>query len=182
VKVLEKAQAIYNKILVAFMVLAGVIVVADSLAISIDVFRRASFGEMWTGLFELTEYSLVWMTFLGTTWLLKNGSHINVDMIINRLSPRARAVTNIATSIIGVILLGIVTWYCAKLTLHDYQAATALPSVLRLPKWPVEIVIPIGTFLLFIQFLLNTYGHLKSWSAMSKRLEAQSGGELGGKR
>lgn len=166
-KVTKRAWAVFDKTLTVLMVLAAALVIFDTLAISVDVLLRYFIGSSWAGLFEISEYSMLWITFLSAAWLLKIGGHIRVDLLLTRFSPRQRAITNIITSIICVLLFVFITWYTLKLTLHDYQTGFFYPSVLRPPKWPIEIIIPIGYFLLLIQFLRITYGHLRNWKALS---------------
>lgn len=167
-KVVERARAVWDKAITALMVLAAVLIMADMLAVSVTVILRQSLGVVWPGYFELTEYSLLWIAFLAAAWLLKNDLHIRIDMVVSHLNPRRRAITNIVAYIICIILLGVITWYGVKLTWHDYQAATIVSTVLRPLKWPIELIIPIGSFLLFIQSLMKVYEHLTSLKVMSK--------------
>jgi TRAP-type C4-dicarboxylate transport system permease small subunit len=166
-KATERAWAIFDKTLTVLMVLAAVLVIFDTLAISVDVLLRYSIGSSWAGLFEISEYSLLWITFLSAAWILRIDGHIRVDLVLNRLNPKRRAITNIITSIVCVILFGVMIWYTIKVTLQDYQIGFNYPSVLRPPKWTIEIIIPIGYFLLFIQFSRIVYGRLKNWKALS---------------
>jgi len=179
-KITERAWAIFDKIITILMVFAAALILFDALAVSINVLLRYLFGITHSGLFEITEYSLLWMTFLGTAWLLKNDGHIRVDLVLNRLNPRRRAITNITTSIICIILLGAVTWWSLRLTWYDYQADIILSSILQPLKWPIEIIIPVGFLLLFIELLRKTYGHLTSWKALSEGEPTQSDSTPGG--
>jgi len=179
-KVAERAWAIFDKIVTALMVLAAALIIFDTLAVSVDVLLRYSLGITYTGLFEITEYSLLWITFLSTAWLLKNDGHIRVDLLLGRLDPRHKVITNITTTIICIILLGVITWYGVKLTLRDYQTGLTIASVLEPPKWPIEIIIPIGCFLLFIDLFRKTYGYLTSLKAMPEGEQKQSDSLPGG--
>lgn len=173
-KVAERAWAIFDKTITVLMVLAATLVIFDALAVSINVLLRYFLGITYNGLFELTEYSLLWMTFLATAWLLKNDGHIRVDLLVDRLNPRQKVITNITTTIVCEILLIILIWYSIKVTLHDYQGCITIATILQPPKWPIEIIIPIGYLLLFIELLRKTYGYLTSWKALSKGEQKQS--------
>jgi TRAP-type C4-dicarboxylate transport system permease small subunit len=166
-KASERAWTIFDKTLTALMVIGAALIIFDALAITFDILVRYFIGRTWNGLFEITEYSIVWMTFLATAWLLKTGGHVRMDVVLNHLSPRRRAITTIITSFICTILFGVITWYTLKLTVHDYLTGFGYQSVLSPPKWTIEFIIPIGSFLLFIQFLRITYGSLTSWKAQS---------------
>lgn len=181
-KITERAWALFDKTITVLMVLAGAIIIFDTLAVSVDVLLRYSLSITYAGLFEITEYSLLWMTFLGTAWLLKNDGHIRVDLLLNRLNPRNRAILTSISSIIGVFLLMLITWYSVLITWQDYQAAIIIPTYLKPLKWPLEIIISIGYFLLLVEMLRKTYGYLISWKALSRGeqmpLDTTRGGEL----
>ena len=181
-KVTKIAWSIFDKTLTALMVLACALVLLDTLAVTVDVLLRYSLGITWTGLFEITEYSLLWITFLSTAWILKIDGHIRVDLLLNYLNPRHRAIMNSISYIIGIFLLVLITWYSLKITLYDYQESIILPTYLKPSKWYLEIIVPVGYFLLLIEMLRKTYGHLTRWKALSRGKQTPSdstpGGEL----
>jgi len=169
----ERFWGVIDKIVTAMMVVGAALIIIDMLAVSIDVIVRYLVGVTYTGLFELTEYSLLWMTFLATAWLLKMDGHIKLDLVLDRLNPRRKVITNITTAIICEILLGFLIWYSIKLTVNDIQYGTYLSTVLQPIRWPVEIIIPIGYILLFIVMLGKIFNHLKTWQTLSRRESQQ---------
>ncbi len=179
-KAADRAWAIYDRILDVFLVFATVLVIFDTVIVSVDILMRSAFGTTWKGFFEITEYSLLWMAFLGAAWLMRINGHVRVDLILTRLKPRPQTIINIVSSIICMIVFAIIVWYSVKITLHDYRVGFVLPSLLTPPKWPVEIIIPIGSLLLLIQLSRNFYEHLKNWIALSRGEQAQSGSKSGG--
>jgi TRAP-type C4-dicarboxylate transport system permease small subunit len=164
----ERFWGVFDKIVTAMMAVGAALIIIDMLAVSIDVIIRYVVGSSYTGLFELTEYSLLWMTFLATAWLLNIDGHIKLDLVLDRLNPRRKVITNIATAIICEILLGFLIWYSVKFTVSDIRYGTYLSTVLQPIRWPIEIIIVIGYFLLFIVMLRKIFGHLKTWQTLSK--------------
>ena len=167
-KVLETAGAVIDKVITVLAVFAAALILADALAVSVEVLLRRFFGITHAELFEITEYSLLWITFLAVTWLLKSNGHIRVDILPSRLNPRHRTILSIITSIICTLLFGFITWFSVKLTLHDFQTGFIIGSVLRPLKWPIEIIMVIGFFLLFIEMLRKTFGYLTYLRALSR--------------
>lgn len=178
--VAKRFWAIFDKVITILMGLAAALVIFDTLAVTVDVLGRYLFRITHAQLFEIVEYTLLWMTFLGTAWLMKIDGHVRVDLVVKRLPPRQEVILKTVASVLGVMLLGFVTWYSARVTLLDLQTGFTLSGVLRPPKWPIEIIIPIGFFLLLIQSLRNTYGHLMSWRAFSRGQQMSSGSSSGG--
>ncbi len=165
------ARVIIDKTVTILAALAAALIIIDTLAVFVDVLARSLWGLTFPILFEFTEYSLIWMTFLSTAWLMKLDGHIRLEIIVSRMVPKSRAFTNFFVSIICGTLLGVLIWYSTILTLHDYQNNVLFASVVRPPKWPVEIIIPIGYFLLLIQLIMKTHGYLMSWKAAYREKE-----------
>ena len=178
----KKIWAIFDKTIIVMMAISAVIVLFDALAVTIDVLIRYAFTKTYAGLFEITEYSLLWMTFLGTTWILRNNGHVRVDLVIDMLPQKPKAILNAIGSILSVFLLLALTYYSAKLTLHDYRTSFTLSGILRPLKWPIEIIIPFGFLLLSIQSLRNTYEKLVSLKADSGKNGVQKDHAEGGRQ
>lgn len=157
-----KITAIFDQTLNLLAILAVVLIVFIMLAVGTDVVMRYFFSKpmIWVG--EISEYSLLFITFLGAAWLLRNEGHVRMDLVLNRLGPRAQAVLNLITSIISAIVCLIIVFYSARATLEAFQTGYFLAAALDVPMGPLLLIIPIGTFLLFIQFLRRGYGYLQS--------------------
>jgi TRAP-type C4-dicarboxylate transport system permease small subunit len=154
---LRRAGFIFDKIIDYMLLTAAVIIVLDALAVSQDVIIRKFFDFTWAPLFEIITYTLLWMTFLGTTSLMRSLGHVKMDSITGRLKPKTLALVNFITSCACAVLMGLMIYYTVTLTAHDYQIHFVLATVLNPVKWPIEIIIPIGFITLFIQLIRNAY-------------------------
>ena len=182
IKAIDRFWAIFDKTITVLMTLAAALVIFDALAITIDVLMRYFFSLNFVELLEITEYSLLWMTFLGTAWILKNNAHVRSEVLIDRLKPRPKAFLNSVASVISAMLLVSMVWFSAKLTLGDYQADTFIQGgILRVLKWPIEIIIPIGFLLLAIQAGRNAHTYMANFKSLSKEQQmAVEDGKPGG--
>jgi TRAP-type C4-dicarboxylate transport system permease small subunit len=104
-------------------------------------------------------------------WVLKIEGHVKIDLVVNRLKPRNQCLVNTITSILGAITCLVLVWYGTKLSWEFFERGTITNTILELPSAPLFAIIPIGSFLLFIQFLRRSYGYLKSWKASSNKEE-----------
>jgi TRAP-type C4-dicarboxylate transport system permease small subunit len=107
------------------------------------------------------------MTFLGTTAIMRQNGHVKMDSITGSLSAKNEALLNVISHSICILIAAIMLYYTVKLTLADYQASFILASILNPPKWPIEIIIPIGFFMLFLQLIRNTRDFLKRYLLLS---------------
>ena len=81
----------------------------------------------------------------------------------------SRIITTVLfTSLMGAGLGIIFTWYSAQTTWSSFRTNYVSVSDLQTPLFLVQMVIPIGSFLLFVQFLRNIVGFLTEWKATSK--------------
>jgi TRAP-type C4-dicarboxylate transport system permease small subunit len=65
--------------------------------------------------------------------------------------------------IVGAVLCLFISFYSAKATWVNFVEGITFPKVLEVPRAPIMLAIPIGSFLLFIEFLRNAYQYLRMW-------------------
>ena len=163
-KLLNKSTILLDRTIGVSFYFAAVLIIFMMLAISAEVLIRSVFGDPLSEMFEIVEYSLVFLTFLGGAWVLKKEGHARMDLLLSRLRPRSQAMLNIITSIICAIMWGLITWYGAKVTWENFQIGYYLNTILAPPLFPILAVIPVGSFLLFVQFIRRTYSFVKVWN------------------
>lgn len=165
---LKKITNIFDHFNKALFFFAGAIAIFVMLAINYEVFMRYFLNRptLWT--LEISEYSLVYITFLGAAWVLSKDGHVKIDLLFKALKPRSQIVLNIITSIMGAGLSILFTWYSVQVTWSSYRNLIVSVTDLETPLFLVQLAIPIGCFLLFVQFLRNIVGILSKWKATSK--------------
>ena len=60
--------------------IAAFLILAMSIWITYDVLARNLFGVASPWAFDLSEYSLVWMTFLAAPWILLRDGHVRIEI------------------------------------------------------------------------------------------------------
>lgn len=127
------------------------------LSISAEVVMRRIFGRPLMWVTDLSEYSLLYITFLGAAWVLKSDGHVRLDLIVSYFKPNMRAAIARWTSILGAIICFVVTWQSGKVTWWAIRTGIEVMKAIQIPKWIPLIVIPIGSFLLAIEFLKKAF-------------------------
>ena len=150
---------VFDKFNNVLMAISAILVLLVTLAVAVDVFSRYIFNVTYVALFEISEYSLLWITFLGTPWVMRNNGHVRGDLVVSHLRKKPRAVLNFVASIISTITLSLLFVISARLNIKDFLTNYAMFGILQPPKWPLEIIIPIGFFLLALQMLRMTHGN-----------------------
>ena len=150
---LKYAETIFEFVISAFLFMSGVLLTLIMLAVCTDVVMRYLFNRPIFWVAELSEYSLLYITFLGTAWLLKQGGHVKIDLFTSRLAPKKRERLAIVSGMIGIFISVVFTYYGFKVTWDLFVRGVFNPTLLEFPKGPLIAVIPIGFFLLLIQFV-----------------------------
>jgi len=143
---------LFDKLIDVMAALAGVILVFITAAVCYTIFMRFLFRQTTIWIMPITEYALLWIVFLGTTWLLREKGHITTDIIYTHLNEKTKRTLDSIMFIIGgltctaMVFLGVIhVCQCIAGGVTDVRAITV-------PKTAVFIIIPIGSILLAVQF------------------------------
>ena len=75
--------------------IAGVILVFICAAVCYTIGMRFLFRQTTIWIMQTTEYALLWIVFLGTTWLLREKGHITTDIIYSHLNEKTRLLSRL---------------------------------------------------------------------------------------
>jgi TRAP-type C4-dicarboxylate transport system permease small subunit len=147
-----------DKTINSFAFMAGLVMVFIMGCVTAQIICRYFFEKpiVWTT--EVTEYCLLWITFLATAWVLMKEKHVVVDLIPNMLKLKTKTMLYFGLSIIGIIICFIYTWYATGVTIHLFQTGRMLSTVLEPPAYVLFLIIPLGNLLLTLQFVRRTRG------------------------
>lgn len=169
-KLVKKAVRFFDRVVDLLAALAGVLIILAMLIVAFEIVMRYFLDRPQIWVMDVTETILLYFTFLATAWLLKKDGHVKMDLVVNRLNQRTQVLLNIITSILGVVISWALVWYGAQVTWDHFQRGVYIPTPLRLPTAPVLVIIPIGSFLLLLQFLRRTYSYLRDgWGHSDKQ-------------
>ena len=129
--------------------------VTFSIAYSIITRQMGLGSPIWV--FQFNEYSLLWITFLGTAWLLAEDKHVRISLLTNVLGERANKLLVVIHNIVGFLLCGLLAWY-GYFSTKDHLVRNVIDTqAVDVPKWIILTVIPFGFALLSLQFLRKLY-------------------------
>lgn len=102
---------------------------------------------------QFNEYSLLWITFLGTGWVLSRDRHVSIQVLTHLLSSRMNKALALVHNILGFLLCSILTFYGAYTSVDHLQRKVIDVQSVDILKGLVIMVIPLGFFFLVLQFL-----------------------------
>lgn len=159
---------------------SAALILAMSFWITYDVVTRyfLDFASPWS--FDLSEYSLVWITFLGAPWVLMQDRHVRIELLVDVLPPAFQRVLGIVVCLIGVFICAVLAWRTGVAAIEYYERNVMMPRIWRIPRiWPY-FVIPLGSGLLSFVFALRLGIYLKEKDPEAVlRRKASAGQESG---
>jgi len=138
-----------------FAELAILILVLCAASICVDVFLRYFFGRPLMGSTELTEYALVYITFLGAAWAVPRGAHIDIDAFVILMPEKAQKFCALIGNLVSLAVACALTVFGSWTTWTAYTRHLFKPTLLEVPTWIVLVVIPVGSFLLALRYLVE---------------------------
>lgn len=167
------------------IVIAAVLAAVITSLIVLNIVTRALGSPLyWVN--ELAVHTMVWMTFLATTVLLKRRQGIAVTLLVDALSPRLQAIGKLFVDATVLFFSGFLLWLCwiwfDPLTLlkadFDFNAFqmetfnfiyTERTSTLGLPKFWSWLCMPLFSLSLLVHGLVNIRESIADLAAISRR-------------
>ena len=154
----------------AKIISAGPFVMA--VVVTYDVVLRYVFNAPTEFALEVNEFLLLTISWLGGGYVLKHKGHVNVDILYRIFPTRAKAITNMITSILFFSFCGVLLWKGCEVSLYSFQSHQAT-QIMKLPLFLFNILIPLGAFLILIQGIVQFVQNLMT--AIHGRGEDQEG-------
>ena len=164
-KWVRKAAICYDKVIFACFLIGLVSLPISVLAVNTGIIGRSVFGTAglkgWS--LEIMAYSMLYITFLGSAWTLREGKHPTMDLLISAVKPRTRWLLNAFTKGVSTIMWLILAWYGTLLVHRLFVVGEVIPTEWEPLKGAIVVGIPIGCYLLFIQCARETLKSVRSW-------------------
>jgi TRAP-type transport system small permease protein len=158
---MQRLSRLQGHLLNALMGLSCLLVLAMMLIITGDVVLRnlGLQGIAWSN--EVSEDILYLVTLMSGPWLLRQGRHIRVDILLRALPARLAWLLEWISDLLGLACCLYFVWYGAKVALASYFTGAVSIKTLVMPEWWLLAPLPV-TFLLFaveFVFRIHRLGH-----------------------
>ncbi len=152
-----RAAQLYGALLDALALAACALLALMMLSICADVLLRnlpllpGQRGLAWSN--EVTEYMLYLITVLTAPWLLHQGRHIRVDIVLRALPPRIGWYCEWLTDAIALACCITIAVYGARAAAASYHAGALAIKTLVTPEWWSLAPLPVAFALLAVEVL-----------------------------
>jgi TRAP-type C4-dicarboxylate transport system permease small subunit len=140
----------------------GVLVMVIMFLIVIDVGGRYLFNSPLLGGVEISRVVLAWILFLSLVYGLVKGAHVRVTLLTTRYPPRLQFMVEVFTAILSIGFFALATYSGWEQFKLSFKVAEEMPSPIWIPFWLPKLAVPIGCFLMAVQFGIDLVSkHLK---------------------
>ncbi len=154
---MERFVRIYDRILNVITnitgVVAGLLVLFTGFMIVYEVICRSIFNAPTEWVMEISTYCVVVAGFLGMGVAYAGKKHIHVDILISRLSPKARCYIEFGIAFIGAFYSLIFMQQSWEMAMFSLEINNCAPTTLSTPLWIPQISMPIGLLVLLLQII-----------------------------
>jgi TRAP-type C4-dicarboxylate transport system permease small subunit len=139
------------------MVLAGIAFTSMVLISVVDVVLRYGFNSPLSWSYPvITSYLITLVYFASVSMTQRARNHIGIELVTRRLPPRTRAVVAVLASLAMLTFAMLVAGTGVSLFLSAWDNNEVLPGVISWPRWPSDLMVPIGFSLLALRLVIDT--------------------------
>jgi TRAP-type transport system small permease protein len=146
---------LFGRLLDFLALLVGLMFGVGTALIALDVALRNLAGTGFPWLIDAIEYGLFVATFLAAPWVLREGAHVRVDIVLTSLPPRAAAAVEMIADFVGLAVCLVLLWYGVKVTLTAQALGSMVLKSIIFPEWWALAVVPLSSLLLAIEFVMR---------------------------
>ncbi|HEY6824335.1 MAG TPA: TRAP transporter small permease [Steroidobacteraceae bacterium] len=149
------AAVVFGRLLEALALLGCAVIFAMTLMICADVLLRnvrlvpGVYGLAWAN--EISEAMLYLVTLLVAPWLLRQGQHIRVDIVLRAVPPRLGWYFEWVADAMGLACCLAIAWYGLVATMKSYQSGALSIKTLVTPEWWMQAPLPVAFLLLSVE-------------------------------
>ena len=131
--------------------LGAIVILALALIGTSDVLSTGILNQSIPGVIKLSEAGLVLALFLGLAVAARNRGHIQIDILVTRLGPRARRFCDATGYLFTALFFAVWTlqmWYMTSKSWSIRETATGL---LPFPLYPIKFILFLGLLIATIE-------------------------------
>ena len=141
-----------------FKFIAGLIVLAIFVLITLDVLLPLVGIQPWDGTLGVVEYGLLWFTILAAPWLARIKGHVFIDAVAVMLPPAVKKVTAKIAYLVAITGSLMLAYYSWLLLVESYVDENIDERSIELMLWWIYAPMPICFALVAIEFIRYLIG------------------------
>jgi TRAP-type C4-dicarboxylate transport system permease small subunit len=142
--------------------------------IGVDILTRSLFNFSFEISDELGGYMLMVITFVSLPVCQINDSFHHVELVQSRLSPFARAVSQVIFDLLSLTFCVLLLWQLVRFEITSFRSDDHAPTYLATPLWIPQIAMMLGAAALCFSMVRTLAAHVARLRAFGKTTEGAS--------
>jgi TRAP-type C4-dicarboxylate transport system permease small subunit len=167
----SRREGAFERIVVTvnrWIIIAMMVVMATLVFVNVVCRYVLGFSIIWAE--ELSQYLMVWVAFLAAGLALREGRHVAVEMLQDRLGSKARRVTRHLIALLLIVFMGILIVLGLQFVHFTWDHET---PVMNIPLGIPYLAVPIGALLLLIHLFFVYRAYIDGRFETPESLEAE---------
>ena len=139
------------------LMIGGVFLTLSVLLIVAEIAGRSLLGVSMVGSDEIASFAVIWSVFFTASIAVKKNRHVRIDIILTLASPKAGRWLDVFGTTMSFLFAAYLTYSGAFLAYESWFFGEMTMTMLRLPLWVPQLIMPIGGFLLAVRLLQRAF-------------------------
>jgi TRAP-type C4-dicarboxylate transport system permease small subunit len=142
-----------DRVCTALAVVAATLFLFCTFSICYSIFTRSLGLPSPIWVVQFNEYAMLWLTFLGTGYILMKNRHVSIQIVTSRFGDKGRRIMGQIHNLLGMLLC-MALCYFTWLSTWDHIVRNVIDvQAVDVPKGYIILIIPVGFLILVLQFL-----------------------------
>lgn len=159
-------KSIFDKLEKVILVILALSIALMSFVIFLQVIMRI-FKTALPWAEELARYLFVWMAMLGASIASRRGSHLSVDVLLEKLPKKYSRVLLTVITLLIIFLMSIAFIYGIQITSITFKQ---LSAAMQIPMGFVYSAIPVGSALIILFTIENYFNRINESTENQKEI------------
>ncbi len=167
----SRRESTFERVMVTgnrWIVIAMMAVMATLVFMNVVCRYILNFSIIWAE--ELSQYLMVWVTFLAAGLALRQGRHVAIEMLQDRLPSKARRMTRHLIALLLIVFLGTLTILGLQFVRFAWDQES---PVMNIPLGIPYLAVPVGALLLLIHIFFIYRAYIDGRFEKPESLEAK---------
>lgn len=150
----------FDRLIDSMAFMAGAILIFITAAVCYTIGMRYLFTKTTIWIMPITEYALLWIVFLATTWLLREGGHVITEILYAHLPTKTKLTLDGVMFVIGGLACAVMVFLGSHHMVECMVNRVTDVRAITVPKWAIFSIVPVGSLFLTVQFFRMAWGRL----------------------
>jgi TRAP-type C4-dicarboxylate transport system permease small subunit len=130
-----------------------------------EIIGRVFFHMTYDFVIDLPVWLTVWAMLLISGPLIAENGHVSIDLVVTKLRGRAKLLVELFNISATIIYGAVVSFGGFALIRMLYERQTVFPKYFPIPKWIVELCIPLGMVIFTLVGIIEFYNIIKRYQS-----------------